>query len=591
MTDIKKLLSKKGWTGKELGQIALANVAHKYKQQTEGVTDPTPLVTHGEFSKMLNTLKEPTQINTYNGYVKINEWLNNVYNITVGQEQQAQSNFKTLYQRILVVDAIEQTYKYIGELPLIMTETQYKDFIEARKAEILEPEEPIGFNLFNALIDAVESLVTQLQTNPRKPNPLAGLKEQLEHEAVTDPRILSRYNEVMHRGYYTIDETGQRSDNMTPQEWAKALETEYSLEAEEATKTGDIPARVLERLTAVARATFEGKNEEEIKAIEGEYNLLKKCTFHLYEEPPEDLNKWEILQAGDLAEYYRSLDVLSPEGEELGTDEEYKQATIADIEAFKSEYPTVFEAVLEDMRSYIGDIVDTPIEEWATTSISWAELHNIGFYDFDKKYLDDVAIFDGNKRAITNGIAILNPSNFDYPHKGFSLRIDERGYYNPPNILHGLASLSIESLFPEDPDYTYNTEEIEQARKLLLDSYYFMLGFNKAIELITEYFEIPQLEVFKFDTALMARRMEAFNSITAYTYKQIKDTDYEDKDLQAKKLEVLKDYFYPLEYEELEIPEENINRVIELFKGFKAFEDQNITSLLCVRPNAYDGII
>ena len=588
MTDIKKLLSKKGWTGKELGQIALANVAHKYKQQTEGIADPTPLVTHGEFSKMLNTLKEPTQINTYNGYVKINEWLNNVYNITVGQEQQAQSNFKTLYQRILVVDAIEQTYKYIEELPLIMTEKQYKDFIEARKAEILEG---MSFNLFNALIEATESLVNQLQTNPRKSNPLAGLKEKLEHEAVTDPRILSRYNEVMHRGYYTIDETGQRSDSMTPEEWAKALETEYSLEAEEATKTGDIPARVLERLTAVAKATFEGKNEEEIKAIEGEYNLLKKCTFHLYEEPPEDLNKWEILQAGDLFSYYPSLEAKSLEGEELETDEAYTQATIEDINAFKSEYPTVFEAVLEDMRGYMGDAVDTPIEEWANTMFSWADMHRVGFYDFDKTYLDDVAIFDGNKRAITNGIAILQPSNLDYPHKGFSFRIDENGYYNPPNILHGLASLSIESLFPEDPDYTYNTEEIEQARKLLLDSYYFMLGFNKAIELIIEYFEIPQLEVFAFDTALMARRMDAFNSITAYTYKQIKDIDYEDKDLQAKKLEALKDYFYPLEYEELEIPEENINRVIELFKGFKAFEDQNITSLLCIRPNAYDGII
>ena len=300
MTDIKKLLSKKGWTGKELGQIALANVAHKFTQQIEGVADPTPLVTHGEFSKMLNTLKEPNQISTYNGYVKINEWLNNVYNITVGQEQQAQSNFKTLYQRITVADAIEQTYKYIEELPLIMTEQQYKDFVETRKAEILEPEGGIGFNLFNALIEAVESLVNQLQTNPRKSNPLAGIKEKLEHEAVTDTRILSRYNEVMQRGYYTIDETGQRSDSMTSKEWAKALETKYSLEAEEAIKTGDIPARVMDRLTAVARATFEGKNEEEIKAIEGEYDLLKKCTFHLYEEPPEDLNKWEILPSGSL---------------------------------------------------------------------------------------------------------------------------------------------------------------------------------------------------------------------------------------------------------------------------------------------------
>lgn len=534
---------------------------------------------------MLNTLKDPLQINTYNGYVKINDWLNHVYNITTGQEQQAQSNFKTLVQRVTTAEATETAYRYIAELPVIMTEKQYKNFVETRKAEILEPEGGIGFNLFNALIEATESLVNQLQTNPRKPNPLAGLKEQLEHEAVTDPRILSRYNEVMQRGYYTIDETGQRSDSMTATEWAKALETKYSLEAEEATKTGDIPARVLDRVTAVARATFEGKSEAEIEAIEGDYNLLKKCTFHLYEEPPEDLNKWEILQTGDLLEYYRSLESKSPNGEELDA-EGYEKATIADIESFKSEYPTVFEAVLEDMRSYIGDAVDTPIEEWANTYFSWAELHNIGFYDFDKTYLSDIAVFDGDRRAIAYGIAILRPSDI-----GRSLRVDEEGNYIPPNILEKLAPLSITSLFPEDPDYTYNTEEIEDARKTLLDSYYFMLGFNKGIDLIAEYFDVPQIEIFKFDTASLARRMGAFNDLVAYVYKEIRDTNYEDKDLQAKKLEALQDYFYPLEYEELEIPQEKVDRVIELFRGFKAFEDQNITSLLCVRPNAYNGIV
>ena len=80
----------------------------------------------------------------------------------------------------------------------------------------------------------------------------------------------------------------------------------------------------------------------------------------------------------------------------------------------------------------------------------------------------------------------------------------------------------------------------------------------------------------------MANRMEAFNTISAMLYKDIKERQYEDKELQAKKLEVLKS-FHPIGYEELVIPQENIDNTIELFKDGGAFEDAKITDLLCTR--------
>ena len=48
------------------------------------------------------------------------------YNITSGQEQQAQSNFKTLLNHITVAQALEKAYAYIDELPVIMTEKHTK---------------------------------------------------------------------------------------------------------------------------------------------------------------------------------------------------------------------------------------------------------------------------------------------------------------------------------------------------------------------------------------------------------------------------------------------------------------------------------
>lgn len=575
MSDIKRLLNKKGWTGRELGQIELANMAYMFSQQIQG-KDPTPLVTQGEFRKMLNTLKDPIQGGIYNDYIKIHEWLSRAYNITSGQEQQAQSNFKTLLNHITVADALEETYAYIAELPVIMTEKQYKDYVEKRTEEIVNPQDGGGYNLFNMFIVALECLVNQLQTQPRKANPLKALKPKLEAQRVKDPRILSRYNEVMRHGYYTIDETGQRSDSMTPEEWQRAIETPELAQGLASHEEGEVLPTVFERVTAVARATFDGATEEEIKAIEGKYNLVKACTFHLYEEPPEDLNRWEILQTGDLGEYYRSLWNNDPDGEEL-TEDNYIQATIADIEAFRKEYPKVFEAVLKDMRKYIGDAVDTPIEEWANTVYSFADLYKAHYYSFNEEYVGDTRIFDGNRRAIFNGIAILQQGTFN------GHTIDDNGYYKAPNVLSGLTPLSLGALFTDYPDYASNAEEVETARENLIDSYYFMLGFNTAIDLIAQYYSVPQLEVFKFDTARMADRMGAFNTLTAMLYKEIKERDYEDKELQAKKLEVLKDFFYPIGYEELVVPQENIDKTIELFKDGGAFEDAKITDLLCRR--------
>ena len=579
MSDIKRLLNKKGWTGKELGQIELANLAYLFKQQKEGKEDPAPLVSQGEFRKMLNTLKDPVQIRAYNGYLSIHEWLSIAYNIASGQEQQAQSNFKTLYNGISVAQALENTYAYMDRLPVIMTEKQYKDFVEKRTKEITEPEDGgIGFNIFTMLVEALESLVRQLQTNPRKANPLKKLKPKLEKELVSDPRILARYNEVMGNGYYTIDETGERSDTMTAEEWQKAIALPEVEESLNFTGAEDYIPIAHRRIQEIAKATFRGATEEEIEEIKNKYSLTKPVTFHLYEEPPKDLNKWEILQAGDLYKYYRSLESLSPEGEPLEPIERYVEAMEEDARAFTAEFPEVSKAVLHDIsQNYIEGVEDMPIEEWTDYCVSWAELHRLGFYDFDETYLDDISLFKGKRRPSINGVAILQKGTFN------AHSIDSNGYYIEPNILGGLEPYSLGSLFTDYPSYADNANRLEEARETLLDSYYFLLGFNEAIELIGKYFGVPQLEVFKFDAPRMAVRMDAFNETTAMLYKDIKDREYEDEELKAKKLEVLKDFYYPLGHEELTIPQENIDKVIELFDGYEAFRDANITDLLCRR--------
>lgn len=572
MADIKRLLRKKGWTGKELGQIEISNMCHMWSQQMQGKT-PTPLVEHEDFMKMLNSINDPVQGKVYNDYLKIHKWLNIAYNITSGQEQQAQSNIKTLLNYIEVSQAVEDTYAYIDKLPVIMTEKQYNDFAEKRKKEILNIE--LGFNLFNMFEHALTALVNQLEKNPRKANPLKSLKPKLEKELVKDPRILSRYNEVMGYGYRTIDETGERSDQMTDEEWKKAIDSSGLMDAIKS-NSGVIIPTAASRTIEIAKATFNGATEEEIKNIEGKYKLTKPTTFHLYDNPPEDLNRWEILATGDLFEYYRSLESVDQNGKELSNDE-YDQAVTDDILAFKKEFPKVFEAVLKDMRKYIGDKVDTPIEKWAETVFMWNDLSELNYYDFNDTYLDDLSLFDGNGRAIFNGVAILKEGEFNKHH------LDERGYYKAPDVLCSIKTLSLEAFFTDSPDYADKAEGIEIARENLIDSYYFMIGFNKALELIADHFDIPMLDVFKFDSDLMADRIDAFDSLAAMLYKTIKDRNYEDKELQKKKLEVLRNFFAPIDCKKIVIPQATIEEAKKSLNDSNIFNDSNLTQLLCLR--------
>ena len=574
MSDIKKLLSKKGWTGKELGQIEVSNMAYTFSQRLQG-KDPKPLVSKGEFNKMLNTLKNPIQGKAYNGYLAIHNWINVAYNIASGQEQQAQSNFKTLLQYATVFETIEGAFEYTERLPLIMTQKQYDDYVEERIKEITHPQGlDLKISLFSLFMFGVEGLVRRLINNPRKANPLKALKPKLEKEKVKDPRILSRYNEVMGHGYYTIDETGERSDQMTPEEWEEALKRDDIEPHNDVEKGTDY-------LKTLCKAKFNKASEEEIRKIKEEldakYNDKKPCTFHLYADPPEDLNRWEILTSGELKQFYPSM-VFSDNNGDLLEDEDITTNTQEELKAFKKEFAKVYDVVLDDLKKTVGEIFDTPIEEWGDVYFPWDKIYTLNLYDFKETFLQDYIIFDGNQKAIENGVAILREKLHSSQYE-----VDEKGYYIQPDIYKTLKPLSLDSFFPEYPEYADNAKVVELARKWLLDSYYWMLGFNKAIDLIIQYFDLPLIEVFKMDTDLMAERMEDYNNIIRHVYVDVEEGNYRDPELKQKRLQVINEFFYPLEYEDLSIPQEGIDKAIELFEDYEAFVDDILTSLLCIR--------
>lgn len=572
--DMKRLLNKKGWTGRELGIIELTNMAVQFRQALQG-EEPKPLIETSQLQKMVNEIKDPVQGRAYNGYISIHEWLSLKYNIAQTQIQQAQLQYRTLEGFITTAILAEDVYRYVEQLPAIMTQKQYdkarEEGIEAYLTD--EDGEDLQSNIFNLIERATAFYLHKLQTEPEKPNPLKAIRKKYIAQPVKSKLILDRYNEVTGEGYYTLED-GRRSDQMTSEEWQDAITR--------ATDETDTIAqqRVIDR----SRVIFNGGTEEEAdKAQEKadyERGLATPVKWHTYTEPPTDLTKWDIIEQELLFEFYPA----SLDGEDPYSESNFNTS----MEDFKEEFSELVAAMLSDMdkRYFKGDKVQAsklPVKEWATTLISWRRLYELDFYGERAEAESDTSIFNGNKRALFNGVAIVRPSDLLYK----SCRIDEQGYYTEPEIQSSLKKFSLEAFFTEAEDYASNIEVMETSRETFLDSYYFIIGYNYAVDRIAAVYDVPELEVFKMSIEELSDRIDAFNALVPVLYSRIKYTDYGDKELQAMKLKVLKDYFQPVEYKALAIPEKNKKEIEELLEDFKAFKPENADrfyNLLCTRP-------
>lgn len=578
MLNINRLLKKKGWTGAELGRLELANMALAYKKATDtNNPEQEPVISRADFEKMLSTLKDPTEGRIYNGYISIHNWISNTAPIAMSEGQQAQLQFDKLWNYIENAITAEDLYSYIAELPLIMTEKQYKETVEKRTQEILKPDgEPLAHNVLALILSGIEYYINLLQTQPDAKNPLKPLKKKLEKELVRDPHILEKYNRVRGLGYYTLED-GTRSDKVSPTEWRELVSPTIDKLISGDSQLGEKEAEhiklsiIQRRVITDARYMYEGdltEEEAQQKRQEDEERegFSKACQWHYYEDSPEGLlTKWEVLEEGELWEYYNYYDVTEEEALEM-------------CKAFNAEFPTVVKALLNDMGKRYGmkELKDLPIEKWLETVYSWEDLYKADFYGFRAMEVGDTSIFDGNKRALFNGIAILRPSDL-----GRCTRIDpETGYYTAPDIRKSLLPLSLEAFFTDSEEYSENIDTVERAKSLLLSSMYFVEGFNKALELIASMYDVEEVTLLAISTDWLREKIEAYNGSIYMLYKRIKNTDYEEPELKEKKLEVLRDIFQPIDLNKLKIPEEKLELAKQNMKDFKGFKDSSIDPYL-----------
>ena len=589
MANINKLLSKKGWTGRELGIIDLTNMATMFAQALRG--EPRkPIIEDSQLRKMVSELKDSTQGRIFNGYVAMHEWLAVKYNVALTQFQQAQLQFRTIEGFITEAIITEDTFRYAESLPVIMTQEQYDKLKKRRIEEAVTGEEgqEIYADYADLIAHAVEFYIEKLRREPRRKNPLKDIKKKYKTELVTSPYILENWNSLEDIGYYVLED-GQRSDRMSDEEWQEAITTPKMKELLNAMRAETPEGEELtlrmaqERLERRAAVVFKGGSEKEAEISYREslhdQGLVKRAEWHISEEAPKDLTKWEFISKGYLGDIYFAM----PE-----TEEEY----ISYYEDFRNEFSDLIKASCEAIdKDYphllsegrLSDALEAPTTAWIENLISYRDLYKMDFYGMKREFEGDSWIFDGDLKAFLNGISIIRPH--DRMNRGS--RIDEEGNYVEPDMKPTLENYSLEGFFSEAEDFAINVSIMESSRQMLLDSYYFLLSYNHSVRMIAKLHDVPEVAAFLVDIDEITKRIDIVNSLTPVLFKRIQDTIYTDTELKARKLRVLVDYFQPIDYKSVQIPTETrevMDAMIADFTAFRGDESYTFYDLMLTRP-------
>lgn len=176
--DIKRLLKKKNWTGKELGILEIENMCAIYSQQVQGKT-PKPIIDEYTFSNAVQDLSSQ-QGQIYNYYLDIHEWIGRKYSTSQILGQQLQVCLRTLREYASMVYTAELAQDYIDQLPVIMTEKQYNRYKKEKLEQWQEERknDQTEYNIQDLFLQATEFYLNKLQASPRKKNPLKAVKKK-----------------------------------------------------------------------------------------------------------------------------------------------------------------------------------------------------------------------------------------------------------------------------------------------------------------------------------------------------------------------------------------------------------------------------
>ena len=583
-----KLLKKKGWTGKEVGQLLIASLLNDIKQLGQG--EKTPLFSQADFEKMESSLNSDFDYLSYGVYRALYSSIIDSYNRGQGLCQQFYNGFSRLYLMLREVQIADNIQKAYDDTPLIMTESQYKRLKAKAEAEAVQTLRGCKESYYSLLFYILEKFLDAGDEAPEPIRTAIEATKEIPAEKITFSRS---YNEQMGEGYYSLPD-GRRSDQMTSEEWQKALEEEI-LRTHKLTINGE-PASTEETIREYNRdrriksyelffkgakairefvlertgKELDGTDEEIEEALndilndtidyvgKARYNpnaekiaealgFSTPAEWHTYEELPEGLTAYDLLH------------LIAESSSDEETDEKKH------LKAFKTEYKELYTALNAYIEENVPKARGLKPNQLYKDIVSWGELADAGIIDYSSliqpeareillQILTEGEDTTENKskrlRAGRRGIAILTDENGDYIEKKSPL----------PFFL---------SLYTLEGDGDKIAEINSYIDNLIYPALSYLYAFNSLMGIIGKVYDLPELEeVARFDTRIYESNMSGYNGMLYLFYHDV----YGNEEEKQRKRAIIKEIFRPLEADTLKPSQEAIEEVTaELTKlGFSS---------------------
>lgn len=603
-TTAKRLLNKKGWTGKEVGLAYLYSLSEQKRARITNKKFKPPF-TREDLDRMEQSLTVPEQYFIFYDYAKLYSGLVDGANMAECHVQQLYSGFYrylyTLKDCIQADKALEAVEKY----PLIMTRSQYNRI----KAELIADRKAFRTSFFMTLINSIQEWAFNLEEAPE------AVREAIEttkQQPCTNTRILENYNKDMGEGYYTLPD-GTRSDSMSSEEWQQLLQDRYlethklTINGEEASLEETVRHFNTERRLELECIFFEGTEgvkkafkkkgikwdkqaftlEEFLEAIERflEFNTTSNTNraieaaldtlldsgssgliWHDAEEVPE-LTKFDVLEETELIDYYLNFEI------DGGGD-------FANVTEFKQDYPEVYKAAVQELKKLLPAAAKIKEKDYVQPLFTYGEVQEAGLaiHDYflnvtNRDILDYYCKEDNTEnmqkrlRLMYSGLAIIEEDKDGY--SGYSLKdnIAENGDYidnqqNPYFLLESIDSIT------DDED---RTEEVEQYREVLVKpAFRYIYAYNALIDALAAVFDADCIRILKKDISTQESQMSGFNGLLYNFYAKLFGTPEE----KARKRELIKQVYKPILIEELQPDKKKLqevkDRIAEAHKKGKA---------------------
>lgn len=560
--DIKKLLNKNSWTGKEVGKALLMSLQRDIERKDNPKLQP--LFSQDDLNRMMDGLDTDEKYMQFKIFSVIYSAIVDSFNLNQAQIQQFYNGYYRYLYSIRETERAENYYNSIKQFPLILTQSQYDQILK----EALETKREMKLSFYGIFFHVLQHFLWQYNSDSEQGKIPAEIKEAFDAAQKQSPnnkRHLEQYNKIWAKGYYQLED-GTRLDVMTKEKWEELfknkytdshefiIDTEPDSQAElsiQLTEKGKLYAiKLLYGGAYAIKKTYREKTGEDLQdkdidvieqvlenLIDGISNFKlsdTKKALALFYEPPAD-KKWHYYE--EITKEPTNYDLIKQVLEDYENNKIPKQEVMKE---FMRSYPLIYTAIKSYIKKNIPSAKKLKAAQYYENIIPLNELNKTDSINYKWfTTVSDIEITPG----IYNGIAVIKCNPITDIDRGirYTDPID-----NASLMLHNIDYLE------NNPD---ETEEIEQTLNVLaLPALRYMYAYNDFIEIITSVYDIKFIaEAAKYDLSRQEKQIDELNNMIYTLYSNVQDTI---KRTKRQKRKFIQETFKPIKLEDLKPTQE-----------------------------------